>query len=144
LVEFLVKQGAPLVNITIGNPYYNPHVNRPFDLPTAGAPVRTEAAAGRGGSFCADRAPYPSAPFPDLAVIGGGYSWLRQFLPHVAAANIRNGWVSLVGWAGWHLPIRLRAGAASHRAIGFAEGVRGLFPAVARSCATGAERVRAA
>ena len=42
LIEFLQRAGAPLVNITIGNPYFNPFVNRPFDLPTAGAPLPPE------------------------------------------------------------------------------------------------------
>ncbi len=32
-----------------------------------------------------------------MAVIGGGYSWLRQFFPYVAAAQVRSGGVSLVG-----------------------------------------------
>lgn len=25
------EEGVPLLNITIGNPYVNPHVNRPYD-----------------------------------------------------------------------------------------------------------------
>ena len=89
--------GAPLVNITIGNPYFNPHVNRPFDLPTSGAPLPAENPAGRRGALRRHRAHASRKPFPDMAVIGGGYSWLRQFFPNVAAANVRKGWVSLVG-----------------------------------------------
>ena len=45
LVRFLQEAGAPLVNITIGNPYFNPHVNRPFDLPVSGAPLPAGASA---------------------------------------------------------------------------------------------------
>ena len=30
LIEELQKLGLTLLNITLGNPYYNPHVNRPF------------------------------------------------------------------------------------------------------------------
>ena len=30
LCSELVKLGVPLINITMGNPYVNPHVNRPF------------------------------------------------------------------------------------------------------------------
>ncbi len=96
LVRFLRDSGAPLVNITIGNPYYNPHVNRPFDLPSAGAPVPNEhPLAGVARFVSIVRA--IQAAFPDILVVGGGYSWLRQFLPHVGAASVRNGWVSLVG-----------------------------------------------
>ncbi|HOF87943.1 MAG TPA: FAD-dependent oxidoreductase, partial [Armatimonadota bacterium] len=35
--------------------------------------------------------------FPDLAVVGSGYSWVRQFYPQVAAAVIAQGWATLVG-----------------------------------------------
>lgn len=35
--------------------------------------------------------------FPDLPMVGSGYSWLRQFLPPVAAGGIQNGGVSLIG-----------------------------------------------
>ncbi|MBN2302028.1 MAG: FAD-dependent oxidoreductase [Lentisphaerae bacterium] len=35
---------------------------------------------------------------PNLPIIvGGGYSWLRQFMPYVAAAVIEKGWASAIG-----------------------------------------------
>lgn len=96
LVRFLAAQGAPLVNITIGNPYFNPHVNRPFDLPSVGAPLPAESPlAGVTRFVHVVRAIQQENP--SMAVIGGGYSWLRQFFPNVAAAAIANGWVSMVG-----------------------------------------------
>ncbi|MBI4873039.1 MAG: FAD-dependent oxidoreductase [Acidobacteria bacterium] len=88
--------GAPLINVTIGNPYFNPWVNRPYDLPIAGAPFPTEHPL-IGVSRFVHIVRRIQQEFPGLAVIGGGYSWLRHFLPHVAAANIAQGWVSLVG-----------------------------------------------
>ncbi len=96
LIRFLAGQGAPLVNVTIGNPYFNPHVNRPFDLPTVGAPLPSEHPLIGVERFVGVVREIQQA-FPGLRVIGGGYSWLRQFLPHLAAANLRKGWVSLVG-----------------------------------------------
>lgn len=96
LVRFLREHGAPLVNITIGNPYYNPHVNRPFDLPTLGAPMPAEHPLTGVHRFV-QIVRQVQTTFPGLAVIGGGYSWLRQFFPYLAAANVRAGWVSLVG-----------------------------------------------
>jgi len=96
LVRFLMENGAPLVNITIGNPYFNPHVNRPFDLPVAGAPVPPEhPLCGIARFVGIVRAIQQAAP--GIAVIGGGLSWLRQFFPQMAAANIRNGWAAMVG-----------------------------------------------
>jgi 2,4-dienoyl-CoA reductase (NADPH2) len=96
LVRFLKDRGAPVVNITVGNPYFNPHVNRPFDLPTAGSPIPEESPLYGVARFMGI-VRLVQTEFPDLPVIGGGYTWLRQFLPHVAAANVRRGWVSLIG-----------------------------------------------
>mgnify|MGYP000156237576 CR=1 FL=1 len=96
LVRFLKEQGAPLVNITIGNPYYNPYVNRPFDLPIAGAPFPPEHPLIGVARFVHVVREIQQA-FPDMPVIGGGYTWLRHYFPHQAAANVRKGWVTLVG-----------------------------------------------
>jgi len=96
LVGYLKRMGAPLVNITIGNPYFNPHVNRPFDLPVAGAPTPPESPLYGVARFVAIVRTIQRA-FPGMAVVGGGYSWLRHYFPNVAAAAVRNGWVSLVG-----------------------------------------------
>ena len=96
IVRFLQSQGAPLVNITIGNPYFNPHVNRPFDLPTAGAPLPPEPPLAGVARFV-NIVRQVQAAVPEMLVIGGGNSWMRQFFPHLGAANVRKGWVSLVG-----------------------------------------------
>jgi len=96
LAGFLKDSGAPMVNITIGNPYFNPYVNRPFDLPVAGAPLPPEHPLEGVARFLHIVRTVQQA-HPALPVVGGGYSWLRQFLPHVAAAAVARGWVSLAG-----------------------------------------------
>lgn len=96
LVRFLKESGAPFVNITIGNPYYNPYVNRPFDLPIAGAPFPPEHPLVGVARFVHVVRGIQEA-FPGFPVIGGGYTWLRHYFPYVAAANVRKGWVTLVG-----------------------------------------------
>src|SRR5262249_2906084 len=35
--------------------------------------------------------------FPQLPVVGSGYSYLQEFLAHAGAANVRDGRVTLVG-----------------------------------------------
>ena len=35
--------------------------------------------------------------FPDLVFVGAGYTYLQQFLPNVAQAAVREGWVDSVG-----------------------------------------------
>jgi NADPH-dependent glutamate synthase beta subunit-like oxidoreductase/2,4-dienoyl-CoA reductase-like NADH-dependent reductase (Old Yellow Enzyme family) len=96
LVGFLKENGAPLVNITIGNPYFNPFVNRPFDLPITGMPIPPEHPLLGVERFLHIVSKVQQA-YPELPVVGGGYSWLRQYLPHVGAAAVKQGWVSLVG-----------------------------------------------
>lgn len=96
LARFFHAQQAPVLNITVGNPYHNPHVNRPFDLPVMGAPVSPESPLRGVARFVRIVAELQTA-VPDLPLVGGGYSWLRQFFPHLAAANVRKGWVALVG-----------------------------------------------
>jgi NADPH-dependent glutamate synthase beta subunit-like oxidoreductase/2,4-dienoyl-CoA reductase-like NADH-dependent reductase (Old Yellow Enzyme family) len=96
LVRALHAAGAPLINITVGNPYFNPHVNRPYDLPVSGAPLPPESPL-EGVARFAGIVQRIQNEFPALPVVGGGYSWLRQFFPHVAAAQVRQGRVSLVG-----------------------------------------------
>ncbi|MCX7872140.1 MAG: FAD-dependent oxidoreductase [Verrucomicrobiae bacterium] len=96
LVKFLMENGAPLVNITIGNPYYNPHINRPFDKPTIGAPVPKEHPLIGVERFI-HIVKQIQQTFPKLLVVGGGYSWLRHLFPYVAAASVEKGWASLIG-----------------------------------------------
>ncbi|MCX8156770.1 MAG: FAD-dependent oxidoreductase [Verrucomicrobiae bacterium] len=96
LAQFFAEQQAPVLNITVGNPYHNPHVNRPFDLPVMGAPMSPESPLRGVARFVQIVAELQRA-VPQLPMIGGGYSWLRQFFPHLAAANVRKGWVALVG-----------------------------------------------
>ena len=35
--------------------------------------------------------------FPDLVFIGSGYTYLQEFLPYVAQAALREGWVDFIG-----------------------------------------------
>ena len=35
--------------------------------------------------------------FPDVALVGSGYTYLQEFLPHVAQAVVRAGWTDFVG-----------------------------------------------
>ncbi len=35
--------------------------------------------------------------YPDVALVGSGYTYLQEFLPHVAQAVVRAGWTDLVG-----------------------------------------------
>jgi 2,4-dienoyl-CoA reductase (NADPH2) len=96
LAGILHEKGVPLINITAGNPYHNPHINRPYDLPIKGGRLPDEHPLV-GVARLIDVARAVQESVPEMVVMGSGYSWLRQFLGNVGAANIRNGWVTLVG-----------------------------------------------
>ena len=90
------KLGVTLVNVTMGNPYAQPHFNRPFEYPPPdGYESPEHPLIGVDRHFKATEAVQRANP--DLAVVGTGYSYLQELLPAAGAANIRDGRVSLVG-----------------------------------------------
>lgn len=94
LAEILTGLGVSLFNVTCGNPYYNPHVNRPFDAGAYRPPFHPlEGVATLLGAARAIQAVAPGA-----AVMATGFSWLRQWGPYVAAAAIEQGWFALAGF----------------------------------------------
>ena len=92
----LKNVGIPLLNISIGNPYFNPHFGRPYDLPVAGAKPPPEHPLVGVARFLKITKEVQEA-HPDLPVIGSGYTWLRQFMPNVAAAVLQTGGATLIG-----------------------------------------------
>jgi 2,4-dienoyl-CoA reductase-like NADH-dependent reductase (Old Yellow Enzyme family) len=96
LVGQLRALGIPLVNATIGNPYFNAHYGRPFDRPTAGVPLPDEHPLAGVARFV-DLTRQVQQAVPDLPVVATGYAWLRHLMPQVAAGVIRRGWATLVG-----------------------------------------------
>ncbi|MBP3959278.1 NADH:flavin oxidoreductase [Gemmata sp. G18] len=88
--------GVSLVNATMGNPYAQPHYGRPFEYPPPdGYESPEHPLTGVDRHFRAAEA--IQRAFPDLALVGTGYSYLQEFLPQGAAANVRDGRVSIVG-----------------------------------------------
>ncbi|APC08995.1 NADH:flavin oxidoreductase [Neomoorella thermoacetica] len=97
LVHLLKENGVALVSISAGNPYYiRTEVTRPFDTPVRGAGLPDEhPLESVARLFNITRAIQEAEP--ELAVMGSGYSWLRQFFGQAAAANIARGAVTLAG-----------------------------------------------
>ena len=96
LVGELRDAGLAAVNITIGNPYFNPYVNRPADWMIADWPDPPEDPID-GAARIIRIARDVQQAHPDLPVVGTGYTWLRQYVPQFAAGAIGAGWCSLVG-----------------------------------------------
>jgi 2,4-dienoyl-CoA reductase (NADPH2) len=96
LVRELSAMGMPLINITMGNPYFRPHVNRPYDRPVEGAAYPDEhplVSVDRLIRFTREVQQH----VPEIAVVGSGFSWLRNLWPYVASAGIRDGGMRMVG-----------------------------------------------
>jgi 2,4-dienoyl-CoA reductase-like NADH-dependent reductase (Old Yellow Enzyme family) len=85
-----------LVNITAGSPYYNPHVQRPALFPPSdGYQPPEDPLVGVARQMEATRT--LKSMFPDLVIVGTGYTYLQDFLPYVAQAAVRQEWVDFVG-----------------------------------------------
>jgi 2,4-dienoyl-CoA reductase-like NADH-dependent reductase (Old Yellow Enzyme family) len=88
--------GIRLVNVTAGSPYYTPHLIRPASYPPSdGYAPPEDPLAGVLRHLEVTRA--LKQAFPDLCFTGSGYTYLQEFLPHVAQAAVREGWTDLVG-----------------------------------------------
>jgi NADPH-dependent glutamate synthase beta subunit-like oxidoreductase/2,4-dienoyl-CoA reductase-like NADH-dependent reductase (Old Yellow Enzyme family) len=96
LIRELAGLGLTFINITMGNPYFNPHVNRPYDRPIEGMTAPNEHPLfGVARLFGLTRQVAESVP--EMTIVGSGYSWLRDLWPYVAAGAIREGAISIVG-----------------------------------------------
>ncbi len=96
LAGILKEAGAPVLNVTIGNPYYQPQYGRPFDFPIKGLDVPDEHPLRSVARFLGVTRRIQEA-HPDLPVIGSGYTWLRHLMPYAAAAVVRTGGATLIG-----------------------------------------------
>jgi len=96
LIGLLRQRGVRLINVTAANPYYNPHIGRPFNEPIVGSYEEPEHPLV-GVARLVGLAGEIQKQFPDIAVVGTGYSWLRTLFANVAAANKAGGLVSVAG-----------------------------------------------
>ena len=95
-LSLLEELGIHLVNITAGSPYYNPHIQRPALYPPSDGYLPPEdPLVGVARQMKVTR--QLKRRFPNLLMVGSGYTYLQDFLPHVAQAAVREGWVDFVG-----------------------------------------------
>src|SRR6266513_2931565 len=95
-LSLLEELEVRLVNITAGSPYYNPHIQRPALYPPSDGYLPPEdPLVGVALQMKVTR--QLKQLFPNLIVVGTAYSYLQDFLPHVAQAAVREGWVDAVG-----------------------------------------------
>ena len=94
LLKQLRDAGVKMLNITMGNPYFNPHVNRPFAV----------------GGYTAEEHPLQGVArmlmgtaqlkkeVPEIKILCSALSYLGVAAPNVAAGFVENGGFDLAGF----------------------------------------------
>ncbi|GAB5403635.1 MAG: NADH:flavin oxidoreductase [Aureliella sp.] len=96
LVKLLVQEGVSTLNFSCGSPYYNPHIQRPAIFPPSDGYLPPEDPLVGVARQIRAVAMMKEA-FPELAIVGSGYTYLQEFLPQVAQACVAMGLVDVVG-----------------------------------------------
>ena len=95
--ELCAELGIKLLNLTAGSPYYNPHIQRPAAYPPSdGYQPAHDPLIDVARQLNAVREIRARAP-RSVAVLGSAYSYLQEYLPHVAQYVVRHGWTDMVG-----------------------------------------------
>jgi 2,4-dienoyl-CoA reductase-like NADH-dependent reductase (Old Yellow Enzyme family) len=95
-LKLLMELGIDLVCTTCGSPYYNPHIQRPALFPPSdGYQPPEDPLVGVSRQIAATAE--LKRHFPDLIVVGSGYSYLQEWLPNVAQAAVAQGMTDMVG-----------------------------------------------
>jgi 2,4-dienoyl-CoA reductase-like NADH-dependent reductase (Old Yellow Enzyme family) len=95
-IELARTMGVKMVNLTAGSPYYNPHITRPAYFPPSDGyslPEDPLIGVARQINVVADL----KSLAQDIALVGSGYTYLQEWLPHVAQYTVRNGMTDFVG-----------------------------------------------
>jgi 2,4-dienoyl-CoA reductase-like NADH-dependent reductase (Old Yellow Enzyme family) len=115
-VQLCAELGVKIVNLSAGSPYYNPHIQRPAAYPPSDGyqppedplvgVARQINAVRQIKTHCSRRGEEAdsivlkrpaSLPRRLPVLIGTAYSYLQEYLPHVAQYVIRNGWTDMIG-----------------------------------------------
>jgi len=95
--ELCADLGVKLLNLSAGSPYYNPHIQRPAAYPPSdGYQPAHDPLIDVARQIQVTRQ-VKQRVGARLAVIGTAYSYLQEYLPHVAQHAVRQGWTDLIG-----------------------------------------------
>ncbi len=94
--KLLEGLGIELVCTTAGSPYYTPHVIRPAAFPPSDG-YRPPEDPLIGVARQLDATARLKALHPRLAIVGSGYSYLQEWLPHVGQRVVCDGGADFIG-----------------------------------------------
>jgi 2,4-dienoyl-CoA reductase-like NADH-dependent reductase (Old Yellow Enzyme family) len=96
VAAWLREWGIAAINVSMGNPYANPHVVRPAEFPPVdGYEAPEHPLIGVLRHFNATAA--IQRALPGFPIVGSGYSWLQDFAMHAGAGNVRDTRCTFVG-----------------------------------------------
>ena len=95
-LRLLESLGIRLVCLTAASPYYNPHLQRPAMTPPSDGYLPPEDPLV-GVARQIEAVAQAKAAFPNLVLVGSAYTYLQEWLPAVASAQIAAGHVDVVG-----------------------------------------------
>lgn len=113
-IRMLSNLDVRLINVSCCSPYYNPHFQRPAIFPPAdGYHPPEDPLVGVHRQIQIVRQLKNACP--ESLFVGSGYTYLQEYLPHVAQAAVRQGWTDLVGLGRlvlsyWDMPADLMEG----------------------------------
>jgi 2,4-dienoyl-CoA reductase-like NADH-dependent reductase (Old Yellow Enzyme family) len=96
LARDLLTRGVRWLNVTAGSPYYTPHIQRPAAFPPSDGYLPPEDPLV-GVARLLDATRLIKEAVPDMLVVSSGWSYLQDFIPHVAQACLRAGWFDAIG-----------------------------------------------
>ncbi len=96
ILQMLQDRDVRWVCVTAGSPYYCPHAQRPALFPPSDGYEPPEDPL-HGVARLLEATRILKASFPDMAIVGTGYSYLQEWLPHVAQHQVREGHTDFVG-----------------------------------------------
>jgi NADPH2 dehydrogenase len=95
-IKLLHSLDVKLVNLSAGSPYYNPHIQRPAMFPPSDGyqpPEDPLIGVARQMNVVAEL----KKQCPETIFVGSGYSYLQEYLPHIAQHAVRSQKVDIVG-----------------------------------------------
>jgi 2,4-dienoyl-CoA reductase-like NADH-dependent reductase (Old Yellow Enzyme family) len=96
-MELCAELGVKILNLSAGSPYYNPHIQRPAGYPPSdGYQPAHDPLIDVARQINVVRQLKAKAP-ASMILVGSAYSYLQEYLPHVAQYVIRHGWTDLIG-----------------------------------------------
>ncbi len=98
LARELTERGVTILNVTLGTPYYNPHINRPYASFPKGEGYPQPEPPIRGVKRLLTACSMVQQSCPDTVCVATGFSYLQHLAPYAAAGMAQAGLARAFGF----------------------------------------------